>query len=381
MKRLLTLLVLAALSGCASNTTSPTPTSAQPAGASSIRHSTQTGFLRLAIISTTHDHVHNPFRYARENPEQVQIVGVYEPDRVRFDRFAKWYGLDPSLRYDDLDRMLDETLPEAASVMTSPREHLVAVQACAPRGIHLLVEKPLAFESEAAERMAALARQHGVLLLTNYETSWYASVRTAHHAVHLGELAPVRRMVFRHGHRGPREIGCSEEFLAWLTDPDENGGGAITDFGCYGAILATWLMDGRAPDRVVASTGRFKPDVYPHVDDDATIVLTYPDATAVIQASWCWTHDVKEMDVYTEKGSIHARKWNDLAVRNPDQAPRKLDPLDKPDHLENEWVYLRKVIRNQCPVDPLSSLEMNLVATQILDAARESARAEMMHDE
>jgi predicted dehydrogenase len=361
--------VAAALSACSAHDL-PRSRSSAP-----IRHSSQSGPLRLAVISTSHDHVHNPFRYAREHPEHVRIVGVYEPDRARFDRFAEWYGLDPSLRYDDLGRMLDETHPEAASIMTSPRDHLTAVEACAPRGVHLLVEKPLAFANEAAQQMAALAREHGVLLLTNYETSWYASVRTAKHAVDLGEMTPVRRMVFRHGHRGPREIGCSEEFLAWLTDPDESGGGAITDFGCYGAILATWFMDGRAPDRIVASVGHFKPDVYPNVDDDATIVLTYPGATAVLQASWCWTHDVKEMDVYTETGSIHAGKWDDLSIRAPDRPARKIDPAEKPDYLQNEWIYLRKVIRGECPVDPLSGLEMNLVATQILDAARKSARS------
>jgi predicted dehydrogenase len=176
--------------------------------------------------------------------------------------------------------------------------------------------------------------------------------------------------VFRHGHRGPREIGCSEEFVAWLTDPKENGGGALVDFGCYGAGLATWMMGGERPTSVTAAVGRLKPAVYPRVDDDATIVLTYPACTAVIQASWAWTHDNKEMDVYGEKWAVYCGKWDEMTVRAPDRPAEKRTPRAKPAELENEWVYLRKVVRGECAVDPLSSLENNVVVAEILEEAR-----------
>ncbi|MEM9663137.1 MAG: gfo/Idh/MocA family oxidoreductase, partial [Planctomycetota bacterium] len=211
------------------------------------------------------------------------------------------------------------------------------------------------------------------LLLTNFETSWYRSVRTAKRIVDTDGLT-IRRAVFRHGHKGPQEIGCGPEFLAWLTDPEQNGGGAITDFGCYGAVIMTWLMDGERPTSVHAVTQQLKPDVYPNVDDDATIVLTYPGATAVIQASWAWTHDTKEMDLHAEGYSLHAGKWDDLTLREADSEPLAVGELINNSGLENEWTYLRRVVRGECAVDPLSSLELNLIATEILDAARESAR-------
>lgn len=336
------------------------------------RFSTRTGPLRLAIIGMVHGHVYGPLSYAKAHPDEVRIVGVYEPDRALFDRLAAKFELPATVRYDDLNRMLDETKPEAASVMTSIRDHRAAVEACAPRGIHVLLEKPLAFSNADARRMADLARRHKVLVLTNYETSWYASVREAKRMVDAGEMAPIRRLVFRHGHPGPKKIGCGPEFLNWLTDPAAAGGGAVVDFGCYGAILATWFMNGQAPTHITASRTTLKPAIYPNVDDDATIVLTYPTATAVIQASWAWTHDTKEMDVFTERGSIHAAKWDALTVRQPNQPAKAVKPAAKPEPLENEWIYLRHVIRNECPIDPLSSLELNLTAVQILDAARKA---------
>jgi predicted dehydrogenase len=240
--------------------------------------------------------------------------------------------------------------------------------------VHVLVEKPLAFSTEDARRIEAVAREHGVLVLTNFETSWYASVREAKRLVESGERAPVRKMVFRHGHKGPKEIGCSAEFVSWLTDPAKNGGGAIVDFGCYGAVLSTWLMDGQRPTSIAASAATLKPEVYPRVDDDATIVLTYPAATAVIQASWCWTHDNKELDLFTERGSIHAAKWDDLSVREENAAAKAVKPTAKPADLENEWTYLRKVVRGECAVDPLSSLAYNVIVAEILDEARKQVR-------
>lgn len=335
-----------------------------------IRYSNRSGPLRIGIIGFVHGHVEGLLWQASQR-QDIKIVGLFEPNTALFERMSAKYKLDPALRYDSIEKMLDEAKPEAVSVMSSIKDHLPAVEACAPRGVHVMVEKPLAFSNADAKKIVELAKKYGVLVLTNYETSWYASLREAKKMIESGEMSPLRKMVFRHGHKGPKEIGCSPEFLAWLTDPEENGGGAIVDFGCYGAILSTWLMDGAKPTSVVASAATLKPDVYPKVDDDATIVVTYGpphNATAIIEASWAWTHDNKEADFYTGKGSLHAGKWDQLSVRAENGEPKQIKPV--PTGFENEWVYLRQVVRGECPVDPLSSLELNLTAVEILDAAR-----------
>ncbi|MEO0649251.1 MAG: Gfo/Idh/MocA family oxidoreductase [Planctomycetota bacterium] len=326
--------------------------------------------LRIAAAGLEHQHVEGLLWQARERGD-LELVGVWEPDAELFASMAKQYGLDSQLRFDDLGAMLDATRPEAVSVMTSIDAHLAVVEACAPRGVHTLLEKPLAFELDDALAMAALAQAHGVHVLTNYETSWYASVREAARLVATEAFAPLRRMVFRHGHAGPIEIGCRPEFVEWLTDPARNGGGALVDFGCYGAVLATWLMGGERPLEVIASATTLKPEHYAAVDDDATIVLRYPTATAVIQASSAWTHDNKEVDLIAEGGSLHAGKWAALERRRPDGPREALDVPSLPPKLADEWTYLRHLVRGECAVDPLSSLELNLIAVEILDAARE----------
>lgn len=358
----------------ASTTLAQSSTPAATEKAAEIRFSTRTGALQLGVVGMVHGHVEGVL-WADANRDDITIVGIVEPDRAVFDGFAAKYRLDPALRFDSLDAMLEARKPEAVSVMSSIRAHAPAAEICGPRGVHMLFEKPLAFSRDDAARIQVVSRTHHVLALTNFETSWYASVRESQQLLASGEFGPLRRLVFRHGHKGPREIGCSPVFVSWLADPLENGGGAIVDFGCYGAALSTWLMNGERPLRVAAAAATLKPLIYPKVDDDATIILTYPGATATIQASWCWTHDNKEMDVHAERGSLHAAKWDALSRRDPDQPPRVIKPREKPAHLRDEWTYLTQVVRGQCAVDPLSSLDLNVIVAEILDDARRQVQA------
>jgi predicted dehydrogenase len=97
-----------------------------------------------------------------------------------------------------------------------------------------------------------------------------------------------------------------KEFFDWLTDPVRNGAGALFDFGCYGANLMTWLMDGQRPIAVTAVTQHFQPNVYPAVEDEATILVEYPAAQGIIQASWNWPFDRKDMEIYGRTGQIFA---------------------------------------------------------------------------
>jgi predicted dehydrogenase len=226
-----------------------------------------------------------------------------------------------------------------------------------------------------ARAMQQAASKGGIHLIVNYETTWYPANLAAYElAVEKKALGDLRKMVVHDGHQGPREIGCSEAFLAWLTDPVLNGGGALTDFGCYGADLMTWLMNGQRPLSVVAVTQQIKPHVYPRVDDEATIVLTYPQAQGIIQASWNWPFNRKDMEVYGRTGYVLAPDKDTVHVRT-DRGPeteRKLTPIPAPNN--DPLTYLAAVVSGQIRPSGLSSLEVNLVVTEILDAARESAR-------
>jgi len=211
-------------------------------------------------------------------------------------------------------------------------------------------------------------------LLTNYETTWY---KTNHEVADLinqkNTIGPIRKMVVHDGHQGPKEIGCSKEFLNWLTDPVKNGGGAVIDFGCYGANLMTWLMGGIAPKSVMAITRQIKPDVYPNVDDDATILLEYENATGIIEASWNWPYGIKDMEVFGRNGYLHALNGNDLIYKADTGTYRSISvqSLKYPDNLNYLAAALKSEVQEK---NDLSSLENNLIVVKILEAAKESSK-------
>lgn len=334
--------------------------------------------LRIVVIGATHAHL--GFILGRQNKPDVTVTGIYEPNVALSKRIADQYHLDASLFYTDLDKMLDATKPEAAAAFGSVYEHLAAVEACAPRGIHVMVEKPLAVSSEHAERMEQLAKQHHIQLLTDYETSWYpTTVKTQELVNDENYVGGIRRMVIHDGHQGPKALGVSQEFLDWLTDPVQNGGGALVDFGCYGANLMTCLMKGQAPTSVTAVTQHFQPTVYPKVDDDATIVVSYPSAVGVIQASWDWPFSRKDMEVYGQTGYVIASDATHLRVRNASAKSEEATEVlakDVPVYTD-PFSYFADVIRGKIQAPPFGvySLENNLMVVRILDAARESARS------
>jgi predicted dehydrogenase len=221
--------------------------------------------------------------------------------------------------------------------------------------------------------MAALASQYHIRILTNYETTWYGSNQQVYEMIHAQKaIGNIRKMVVHDGHQGPIEIGCSPDFLKWLTDPAKNGAGALVDFGCYGANLMTWLMEGKTPIAVTAITRHYKPDLYPKVDDDATILLEYPGATGLIEASWSWPFGIKDLEVFGETGYLHALNSNTLQERLHDS----YDKVEvKPAAYTDNLVYLAAVLRGELdPGNDLSSLENNLIVVKILEAAMQSAR-------
>jgi predicted dehydrogenase len=329
--------------------------------------------LRVAIAGLVHGHVDGFLSNSAHRPE-ITIVGISDPDRTLFDRYAAKFSLVSTLYHADLEEMLVATKPQAVLIYSSTFDHRKIVELCAKHHISVMMEKPLAVSLSDAHAIQRAAQTGKIQVLVNYETSWYRSNHAAYDMVHSGAIGDVRKVVVHDGHQGPKEIGVQPEFLKWLTDPKLNGGGALFDFGCYGADLMTWLMDGQRPLSVTAVTLQIKPEIYAHVDDEATIVLTYPHAQAILQPSWNWPFDRKDMEVYGQTGYVITVRRDDLKVRRPGEKQEQIEAAPKvPSPYDDSLAYLRAVILDGAKPDVPSSLETNVIVTEILDAARQSA--------
>jgi predicted dehydrogenase len=332
--------------------------------------------VRLAVAGIAHGH--NGWILGRKNDAAVQLVGIYETNKELVKKMMDKYHLDPALFYDDMNKMLEEVKPEGVLGFGTTLQHLGVVEACAPKGIHLMVEKPMATTVADAEKMVALARKYGILLLTNFETSWYPTTDKSFALTRdTSFMGPIRKVVVHDGHEGPKEIGVSKEFFEWLTDPVQNGGGALMDFGCYGANLMTLLMKGSMPLSVTAVTSQFKPHIYPKVEDEATIILQYPDAQCIIQASWNWPFARKDMAIYGRSGYIITKDNNQMKAKGKvgSEIDYKLTAQETNTYT-SPFLYFADAIRKKITIPAFGaySMENNLIVVKILEAARNAAK-------
>ena len=336
--------------------------------------------IRVAIVGLVHGHVQGFLHNLPSHPE-ITLVGISEPDAALRQHYIDRTHLPANLFFPTEAAMLQSTHPQAILVYTSTAGHRAAIEQAAPLHIAAMVEKPLATTVEDALAIQAVAQKYNIPVLTNYETTWYASNTEAANILAAGKIGDLRKLVVHDGHQGPKEIGVGPEFLGWLSDPKQNGGGALFDFGCYGIDLATWIMHGELPLTVTAVTLHIKPQIYPNVDDDSTVVLTYPHAQAIIQGSWNWPFSRKDMEIYGATGYVDTL-YED---HNPGAKLRVRLTGEKTEHVEtapalappqNESLnYLTAVLAGTLkPQHDLTSLDTNVAVVRILDAARRSAQ-------
>ena len=202
----------------------------------------------------------------------------------------------------DLDTMLDRARPQAVVAFTSTADHPAVVAACARRGIPVMMEKPLAVGVEQARAIERPAAEGGIPVLVNYETTWYPAVHAAlpwprEKALRRdpqgggprrapgpeGDRRPAR--VPRLAHRpGPQRRRGPLRLRLLRRQPDDLADGR----------RAADLGDRRDPaDQARGlSEGRRRGDDHPGV----------PGAQAIVQASWNWPFDRKDLEVYGRTG-------------------------------------------------------------------------------
>src|SRR5256885_12140021 len=330
---------------------------------------------RIAIVGLDHDHVWVLLKYLEAEPD-AELVAIAEPQPVLLNE-AKSRVPSSVKFYSAYVPMLDEAKPDAVIVTTSNDRHLEILRECAKRHIHYSIEKPMATNAADAREMERLAMQAGIKLMVNYWNAWVAPSHELFHRVKDGQLGEVQKIIVQYGHAGPKEIGVSEYFANWLYDPIKNGGGAIMDFGFYGAEWGLWL-EGRPLSRQGIAQ-KLKVSQHNQVDDDATILLDYPDAAVIVEASWDWPYSMGQVQVFGPKGSLLATRNTLFFQSTADRGksglegePVTLNTLQG--GTSNPVAYFVDCIRHDKAIEEPLSAQLNVQVLDILDAARESVR-------
>jgi predicted dehydrogenase len=324
----------------------------------------------IAVVGLVHSHVWGHLgKMVKGQP--AKLVGVAEtvPELVAE---AQKRGVPADLIQADWKKMIDEKKPEIVWAFVENNRHLEIVQYCAPRKIHVMFEKPLAATGKEAVAIRDLARKNGIYVMSNYQMAWWPSNYIAKAIADKGDVGQIYRIRGVVGHGGPGgPTGLNKWFFEWLTDPVKNGGGALVDFGCYNALWSLWYLG--KPTTVYATVNKLRPDEFPKVEDNATIILHYPKAVAVLEGSWDLPHSYQDLEVFGRQGSIYMtrQKVEVRKSRGPAQEA-KIEPL-APEAAEPIANMIHSIETKTEP-GGMVGIDINVQVVQILDAAKESIR-------
>ncbi|MEO7650451.1 MAG: Gfo/Idh/MocA family oxidoreductase, partial [Bryobacteraceae bacterium] len=256
---------------------------------------------KIAVIGLVHSHVwgHLP-EMLKGDP--AKFVGISETNPELIAE-SKNRGAKAIPFFSDYKKMLDEAKPDIVWAFVENNRHLEMVEACAPRKINVIFEKPLASTYKDALAIQKLARKHGIQILTNYQMAWWPANYVAKAQADAGAVGQVWRLRGVVGHGGPGSTGVGKYFFDWLTDPVKNGAGALMDFGCYNALWSLWYM-GR-PQTVYAQVNQLRPATFPKVEDNSTMMLSYKNGVGLFEGSWDLPRSYQDLEVFGLKGSLY----------------------------------------------------------------------------
>lgn len=321
--------------------------------------------IRVGVAGLTHGHVGGLIDSWKTVPN-ARLVAVADPTpllEVHGPKFEKTYT---SWR-----EMLDKETFDALVVTSNNVESAeIAVEALS-RGIPCLVEKAMAANYADAKRMLEARDRSGKTLMINWPIAWNPWPHELKRQLESGVIGKPFHFRFRIGHHGPREIGCDPWFVAWLYDEKLNGGGAIADFCCYGAVLARWYFG--LPEKVYCVKKNYTKD-YEVADDHAVCVLKYPSMSAIIEGTWAtYGFDPSANPVVHGNQGTFGVWGNELGVyaAGKEEVRVKAQPLEFSGPAPYFWHCVQTGKTPEGILDPAIAAD----ACRILDAANASAKS------
>jgi predicted dehydrogenase len=234
--------------------------------------------VNVAIVGCAHrPHAWSYARALTSSPS-ARLVGVFDEDPTLGQSVADDFGATWT---DDLDELIASQDLDAVVVCSPTAQHRRHVEAAAAAGCHVLCEKPLATTVVDGRAMVAACHDAGVQLHTAFVSRFLPHVRTAKEALDSGSLCDV--VGLRAGNRGRPPL--PPHYPAWITSPDEAGGGALIDHSVHLTDLVRHLT-GREVARVAAETGSllWKADV-----EDCALLSLVLDSGAVASLDPSWS--------------------------------------------------------------------------------------------
>ncbi|MBN1672039.1 MAG: Gfo/Idh/MocA family oxidoreductase [Kiritimatiellae bacterium] len=355
---------------------------------------------RVGILGLCHMHINHVAKTFVEHP-RTDVVAcadtvplVPEKRKALFTR--EWnrehmlneLGIPKS--YDDYREMLAHERLDIVACCSENVYHPQIVEDCAAAGVHVCVEKPMAMSMPHALRMARAAREAGILMMIHWPLSFVANLSKVEALIQAGHIGKPLEFRLRIGHAGPLAPGASHpgirdkgedltesERAATWWHQDATGGGALLDFGCYGAFAAPWILGEKAQAVFGVKANLGSP--WAEADDNGVMFVRFPGAMAILQGTWStWHHGVGPGPiVYGERGTLVVEPGTNgasqvrLGRAGGGSEIFACGPLPD-DRKDTAHEFITRLETGE-PLHPVLGTPHNLEAAAILDAAVRSA--------
>jgi predicted dehydrogenase len=345
--------------------------------------------IKFAGISFDHMHIGDLLRQVHNHPDG-EIVGLYDATGLHnpdVQAALKSFDLSEVIVFTDITECLKATQPDVAILCPATARHASTVEAVAPFGCHVLLEKPFASNLAEADRIIAAMKATGRELMVNWPLRWYPSHFTAKALCDEGIIGKVIQVHYYGGNRGPLRHGAdkverenSEKSKSWWYHKDA-GGGSLLDYLGYGTTLGTWFHNGKAPIEVICMADE---PTGLEVDEHSITVARYNTGLSKFETRWGtfsdpWTHQPQPkcgFVIVGTEGTISSYDFEETVRVQTNETPEgKLIPVRKfPENACDPITYFVDCLKNgRSPEGPLS-IEIARIGQQIVDTAFLSAQ-------
>jgi predicted dehydrogenase len=228
--------------------------------------------LKVGFVGLSHLHPRLYMPLFGSVPEMA-VTAVADANSAVLDPFTADYGVRG---YADWREMLAKEELDLALLFLPHVECPDAAVACAEKGIHLVVEKPMASDAAGVARMQAAAKKAGVVLATPYLWRYHPVAR---HMKKLLDEGILGRVVGCEGRCAAGRLNRYIEGNAkWMLTKALSGGGPMYNLGVHWIDLYRWLLD----DEVVEVMGKnVKINQEYDIEDNSFAILTFGKGTVV----------------------------------------------------------------------------------------------------
>ena len=319
---------------------------------------------KIAIISVAHIH-------SKSFCETICKITSNKAPHVIWDenpeRGAK-YAADYKCHFEpDLDKVIADKAIEAFVICSENTRHLPLLRKVLPLGKPTMCEKPLATNTTDLQEIMTLAHQFKTPLTFGYFQPFFGPNRAVKQLMDNNDLGTVTHLNFRNAHNAAYGRWFDNPDLAWFTDPELSGGGALLDMGTHAVHLLRHL--GGPVTEVWATINNFAGN-YPKVDDYGLIIMKFASgAIGRAEAGWVFTGGHSGLEVIGSQKSI----WDNdgLKLGGPGLKAEAITPLDaKPTRIERLIAVVKgELSQSEIDADFVAACD----AVKIMSAAYASA--------